>query len=136
MRITRVISLFFAAFMLLACASFTPHTTERGTKIERPQIAFIKKGETTRVEVEGKLGKPDSVQLIGDGKRAAMYSYFAFTAPMMAFGAAKVSNVQTSLQVNYNKEGIVEDYEYSDSSSANMVDNSLLGGGTSTPVKK
>lgn len=136
MRIASVILLSFAAIMLSACASFTPHTMEHGTKIERAQVAFITKGKTTRAEVEERLGQPNSVNLVGGGKRVAMYSYYATTAPMLAFGAAKVSTERNSLQVNYNQQGIVEDYEYSESNSANMVDNSLFGGGTRTPVKK
>lgn len=136
MRITSVILLIFAAVMLSACASFTPHTYANGTQIDRAAVAFIKKGETTRAEVEKRFGQPDSIQVVEGGKRMAMYSYSATTAPMLAFGAAKVSTERTSLQLTYSQQGIVEDYEYSDSESANMVDNSLLGGGTITPVKK
>lgn len=136
MRITSVISLLIVAVILSACAEFTPHTMANGTKIERSQVAFIKKGETNRAEVEGKLGQPDSVHLVGAGNRVAMYLYHATTAPMMAVGAAKVSTENTSLQVNYNQKGIVEDYEYSASNSAEMVDNSFWGGGTRTPIKE
>ena len=115
-----------AVFLLaagLACGCQTGSSTV-GTKMDQQQVSKIVKGKTTRQEVEAMLGTPTQVMMQPEGKRAMMYHFSAtdtsikgasFIPIYGAFGGgAKATSQQQSLQINLDKNGIVEDYEFND----------------------
>lgn len=115
-----------------SCAS-----TSGGTQISSDKVSQIKKGVTTRAEVEGLLGPPAHVGLMSDGRRMMTYSFYETSAhatgatyiPIVgafAGGAKGQQRVQT-LQIILTKEGVVQDYEFSDNT------NRLESGGPFNP---
>jgi outer membrane protein assembly factor BamE (lipoprotein component of BamABCDE complex) len=69
MKITLVIFAVIALYTA-GCMSY-----RAGTKIEADKIAQIKKGRTTRAEIEALLGPPMSVGMMGGGRRLLVYRY-------------------------------------------------------------
>lgn len=130
--------------------------TSSGTKIASPQLDQIKKGVTTRAEVEKLFGAPTSVITGADGRKTLFYSYQAtkesagmglsrifgyvpFVAPGAAttgtiVGAQAASDtagvkVQTqSLSITLSKDDIVEDFTFSEGSSDSGSPKLLRGG--------
>jgi len=104
------------------CASTTV-----GTKMSANQVDQIKKGVSTRAEVESILGSPVHTSIIGDGRRIMTYSYFEQSASPKGttfipwagpfLGGARGERQQQTLQVILNKDSIVEDLEFSDARS-------------------
>jgi outer membrane protein assembly factor BamE (lipoprotein component of BamABCDE complex) len=107
-------ALLFVAAILSGCA--TQHFSF-GTEVDQSAIGFITKGVTTRGDVEARLGKPDSVTPMGDGKQLANYTYSDTQAPGVFFDPAKVKTTQSFFQVVYSTNGIVLDYVLNGSSS-------------------
>ena len=100
-------ALLFVAAILSGCA--TQHFSF-GTKVDQSAIKFITKGVTTRKTVEARLGKPDSVTLMHDGRQLADYTYSDTQAPGVFFDPAKVKTTQSFFQVIYSAKGVVLDY--------------------------
>ncbi len=119
-----------ALLTLAGCVSSTV-----GSKIDRSNVEQIKKGVTTRAEVEALLGSPDNVSMMGDGRRLLLYHFAASQeksghglmrlgsfipgiggVATTGVGAANAGNTSQRqlLQIFVSKEGIVQDYEYSD----------------------
>ena len=130
---------------LFGCVS---QDIESGTKISHDKVAQIKKGVTTRAEVEQLLGPPANVTIMPEGKRQLTYSYMstktdahATAASFIPYvglvaGGAKAEN-QTrtqSLQVLINADGVVEDYEFNDNTSTTQSNTSggVIAPSTST----
>ena len=96
-----------------------------GTKMSQGQVDQIKKGVSTKADVETILGQPVNTSMIGDGRRVMTYSYFAQSArakgqsfiPYLGpfIGGATGEREQQTLQIYLDKNGVVEDYEFSDS---------------------
>lgn len=134
----RTITTLIGIITLLAVAGCG---TTSGTKMESSKVSQIKKGVTTRAELEQLLGPPANVSMMGDGRRMLFYRFsdtqqktgskLLFASGFipfagMATGAASVvaagAGAATSgsktrmqmLQVILSKDGIVEDYEFSD----------------------
>jgi len=92
-----------------------------GTPIDSEKVSQIVKGRTTRIQIEAMFGKPDMTSLIADGRRMISYSYTSTkmgingaTAMLGPFAKVKGATQTQSLQIYVNKDGIVEDYEFSD----------------------
>ncbi len=92
-----------------------------GTPIDSAKVAKIVKGKTTRAEVEVLFGKPEMSNLLPDGRRMIAYNYTATklgvdpaTMLLGPFAKGKGSTHMQSLQIFVNKEGVVEDFEFSD----------------------
>lgn len=112
-----------------------------GTKIDQSKISQIKKGVTTKAEVEVLLGAPTMVSMIGEGRRMMSYTYTESSAQatatsyipvvgLLTGGATGHTRTQT-LQIMIAKSGVVEDYEFSDN-----TQNLESGGGlANTSVK-
>lgn len=113
------------SLVLSACSSVN---SETGTQMSADKIAQIKKGVTTRAQVEALLGSPASVSMMPEGKRVMSYTYTSTQAsghataasfiPVVGLfaGGTKVDGqmrIQT-LQIMLNAQGIVDDYEFSD----------------------
>jgi outer membrane protein assembly factor BamE (lipoprotein component of BamABCDE complex) len=101
-----------------------------GNPIDPAKVAQIVKGKTTRVEVEALLGKPDTTSLLPDGRRTLAYNYSDTKtsvngASMMLYGmtgglaggsnGVKAATRTQGLQIYVSKEGVVEDFEFNDS---------------------
>lgn len=103
------------AFFLLGCAS-------SGTKIDRANVDQIKKGVTTRNDLEKMFGPPMNVGLMGDGRRSLIFqfteaqikgtSFIPYAGPFMG---GRTMRMQT-LQVILDQNNIVQDFEFSDQS--------------------
>jgi outer membrane protein assembly factor BamE (lipoprotein component of BamABCDE complex) len=102
----------FALICFAGCATV-------GTKLDASAVNQIKKGVSTRQEVEARLGPPNSVMLSPDGKRNAFYMFTerSFDAatyiPMVTYFAGGSKTRTQNLQIVY-KDDIVLDYEFND----------------------
>lgn len=106
----KTIATILAACLLLAgCASY-------GTKIDMAQVANIKKGVTTRGEMERMFGAPMNVTLMPDGRTAAMWMYTEASnsaqnfIPIVNIVQTKMDMKSQGLQVIYAADGIVESF--------------------------
>ncbi|HEX8994384.1 MAG TPA: hypothetical protein VF803_03980 [Candidatus Paceibacterota bacterium] len=115
---------FFLAVAVILIALTAGCGGVSGTKVEQNDIAFIKKGVTTRAEVEKRLGKPDNAMPIDGTRSMAMYSYSEMTMPMWAVFVAKTKSKRVILAITY-KDGVVENYEYTNDEKSYM--NSIFG---------
>lgn len=123
------ITFYLQAVLLLITGLFAGcASTSYGTKMDQNKISQIKKGVTTKAEVEALLGPPAHISIIpgasGDGRRMMQYSFYEMSAKPTAasfipvvggfVGGSQQQRTQ-SLQIIITKSGVVEDYEYSDS---------------------
>jgi len=121
---TRALALCFLAG-LAGCSSIN---NESGVQMSQDKVALIKKGVSTRADVETLLGPPMHVAMMPDGKRILSYTYTSTKVEGHATAASYIPYVglfaggakgegQTrvqSLQVMLNAQGVVDDYEFSD----------------------
>ena len=126
----RALAVIAAGFLLTLCSGCMSYDTELGTQMTAEKVTQIKKGITTRAEVEALLGPPTSVTMLGNGKRVMSYHYTGTKGEMHATamsyvpivglfaGGSKASGVvhTQTLQVMLSDAGVVEDYEFSDTS--------------------
>ncbi len=116
--------LFLALIIATVCADVNTGTQS----LSSDRVAQIKKGVTTRAEVEQLLGPPSSVSMMGDGRRMMFYmgmqqhinqaGRMAFAVPLGGIlipANDSASRRMEQLQVVLSKADIVEDYEFSDS---------------------
>jgi outer membrane protein assembly factor BamE (lipoprotein component of BamABCDE complex) len=134
--------------LLLILAGCVSQTSETGTKLDATKVAQIKKGITTRAEVEALLGPPTNVDMMAEGKRVLSYNYtqnqvnahptataFIPGASLFTSTAQADAKMQMqTLQVMVNAAGIVDDYEFSDNTTNTTanVGGGLLNGNQST----
>jgi hypothetical protein len=124
---------------MVGCA--TAATSTGNQSLQGDRVAQIKKGVTTRAEVEQIFGAPNHVQLMGDGRRTMIYTGMQGTrnnagdiAWCIPFVGPLVGGKNTSsrrlerLQVVLNKAEVVEDYEFSDTTTDSQSSNSVLNG--------
>jgi hypothetical protein len=95
-----------------------------GTKIDPIKVESIKKGVTTRSDIEQMFGAPMNVSIMGDGRRTMMYHYsetdthvkgttfIPVVGPFMGGSEGTTHNQQ--LQVILTKADVVEDYVMND----------------------
>ncbi|MFA5143735.1 MAG: outer membrane protein assembly factor BamE [Candidatus Omnitrophota bacterium] len=129
-----------AGIFLAGCATMT-----YGTKLDQSKVSQIKKGATTRAEVEALFGPPAYVSILNDGRRTMSYNFtetsMAVTPetfiPVVAYfaGGTRGQTKTQMLQIILSKADIVEDYEFTDSTSKTETKNSFSGTQTtSVPV--
>jgi len=143
----------FALLSIFMCAScISPYSSQQyeyGTKLDASKVSQIKKGVTTRVEVEALLGPPATVSMYGaDGKRMMSYSYMSTSSegsgtinmfyPAGSQIDARARTRMQTLQVVLDKSGIVEDYEFNDGttntkSSGDLLNRTTTSTSTATP---
>jgi len=139
---TRKLGLLFVLVSLIAllpgCAS---QNFESGTPLSADKIAQIKKGVTTRSEVETLLGPPSNVLMMPEGKRVMSYNYTSTQVDAHATAGAFIpfvgmltqnskANAQMrtqTLQVMLTAASVVEDYEFSDNTSHTTSTGAGLG---------
>lgn len=125
------------AGLVAGCAS-----SSYGRKIDGNKVSLIKKGVTTKAEVEQLLGPPAHVGMIGDGRRSMSYSFHETNAhanaasyiPVVGMFAGKAEGKTRSqnLQIMISKSGVVEDYEFSDTTQD--IESGMYGHKSSAPV--
>lgn len=127
----RALAFITVGFLTVLHSGCMSYDTEHGTQMTAEKIHQIKKGITTRAEVEALLGPPSSVTMLGNGRRVMSYLYTGTKGELHATpityvpivglfaGGSKTSGVvhTQTLQVMLSDAGIVEDYEFSDTSS-------------------
>jgi outer membrane protein assembly factor BamE (lipoprotein component of BamABCDE complex) len=112
-------SLLLAAFVLTGCK-----TTTVGTKLEPSKVAQIKKGVTTRAELEQLFGPPTAVAIKPEGKRELTYQFNELNMHANNFIPGAGLFVGTSdtksqtLTVVLTAAGVVEDFEFLNTASA------------------
>ena len=137
---TTVFLIVVAGIFLAGCM-----TMSYGVKLDRSKVSQIKKGATTRAEVESLFGPPAFVSLMNDGRRMMSYNFTETSAaptpetyiPIVgAFvGGANAQTRTQMLQIMLNKADIVGDYEFTDSASKTESRGAFSGARiTSTPV--
>ena len=93
-----------------------------GNKVEQAKVDKIQKGVTTRAQLEAELGKPSSVSITPDGGRMLMYRYFEAKQDATNFIPFNFHHGSTdrhqTLQVILDKDNIVKDYEFGDTTGA------------------
>lgn len=119
-KFVRLIVLVPLISLAIGCMTYT-----QGTRIDESQVSKIKKGVTTRAEIEAMLGPAENVVMMGDGKRMMEYRFMersAATSPAtfipyvnLFAGGVTRRDTHQALQIILGKDGIVEDYEVSDS---------------------
>lgn len=118
------IAILFISVFSVGCV-----VSSHGTKIDQTNVSQIKKGVTTRAEVETLLGPPAHVGMINDGKRMLMYNFTETSLTGMSptnfiplvgpyVGQSTSQLRRQSLTIIVDKSGVVEDYEYSDNAQA------------------
>lgn len=134
----------FLLFFSTGCA--TQH--QSGPKMERATLdRQIEKGKTTQSEVEAKLGQPTSFTMMGDGR---LMTFYIFSASHMQTkvesyipivnifrGGTTGTNQQKMLQILYDKNSVVENYMFNDSTNKVEARSSPFGPRvSSTPVSQ
>ncbi len=105
---SRAMALLLVALASLGCASYG------GPRVSQEKIAQVKEGQTTRAQVIEILGSPMTSTLTSDGKEVFMY--YSGTArssaqnfiPVVNLVQSKVNMDTQSINVLFNKDGIVE----------------------------
>jgi hypothetical protein len=122
--------------LLAACAA-----TQAGQQpISRAQVDSIQKGTTTRAQIDATFGPPNSVAIVDNGDRLASYrthqttyppvnaaGFIPLVGPFIAAGSQDNTSVRRqTLQVRYNPSGVVQDYEFLDTTTLYDSDGTLL----------
>ncbi|MBX4210629.1 outer membrane protein assembly factor BamE [Candidatus Parcubacteria bacterium] len=111
--------------LCVGCAS------EQGARVDSNKVSQIKKGVTTKDEVVQMLGDPVSVSMLPGGGRMMLYMHNKITTqgqsfvPYVGMFTAGGNTERQTLQISINKDGIVEDYEFSDRQGT--MTNNVLG---------
>ena len=107
---------------VLICLALTGCATS-GTRIQPDKVKQIKEGVTTQEEVIELMGKPFMQNLTSDGKIIMMYQYTKVKnratnfIPIANLLAGGMDMEQQIFQVLIDKNGVVEKYMFTDTSS-------------------
>jgi len=138
MRLAIAVCLILA---LVALGGGCISNTFGSSSLTADNVNQIKKGVTTRADIEAIFGPPENVTMMSDGKRVMQYSFTqsnmhtdpqSFIPVVQIFAAQAEGQTTTrSLQVELDANNIVVDYQFNDSTS-----NLKVGtfGSSSTPV--
>ncbi len=136
LRLILVTSVSILLASLTGCA--IPVNSSYGNKIDPGKVALIKKGVTTKDQIEQMFGPPMNVSLAPDGKRIMTYMYVGTQGTQSTLilpvyvSENNNSTTQTEqLQVILSKDDIVDDFEFN-SGTQNTTSHGGTGGATST----
>lgn len=112
-----------AAICLPALVVLDGCAVQQGTKVDSNSISFIKKGQTTKADLIGKLGQPTTTTLDGAGKETLVWEYYKHTTDAKAFipvaglflGSTEMEG--STFSVFLDKSSRVADYQISNSRS-------------------
>jgi hypothetical protein len=127
---------------ILSIAIGCAHVDTGNQQLQKDRVAQIKKGVTTRAELEQLFGPPTHVHMMGDGRRTMIYSgmhqdinasgemvrAIPLVGGMIIPATHSSSRRLQQLQIILNKSEVVEDFEFSDTTTASHGDNSVVGG--------
>lgn len=131
------IAMCLAVAMSIGCS--VPTSSHTGTQISQSAVSRIRKGVTTRKEIESLLGPPMGVTMMGEGRRMMMYSgtevhtstnlnmAIPIIGAMIPGRDENTSRIQ-SLQIVLNRNDVVEDFEFSDNTTEAGGTYSAFGG--------
>lgn len=71
--------------LLFACLLLIGGCATTGTQIDAGQVKAFERGVTTRAEIESKLGQPNMVQTLPDGRAILTYTYAHAQARVASF---------------------------------------------------
>jgi len=133
---TVTIAIVSALFVVSGCVSGTSGSPE----LQADKVAQIKKGETTRAQIETMFGPADHVMMLADGRRSMMYMAIQHHGDMSGtiarsaipfaalFPTTDTHTVRRqSLQIYLTADNVVQDYEFSDSTSERKTTASAFG---------
>jgi hypothetical protein len=126
----------FAALLLAACATPTgpPPMTSA-------QVDSIQKGATTRAQIDAMFGPPISISIVDNGDRVASYrtrqvdypavnpaGFIPLAGPIIVATSSDNNTTvrRQTLQVRYTPSGVVQDYEFLDTTAVYDSDGNLL----------
>jgi hypothetical protein len=137
-----------AALLLAACAVQPEQQAMSGAQVES-----IQKGATTRAQVDAMFGPPTSVSIVDNGDRLASYrtrqtnypppnaaGLIPLVGPFIAASQDTTSVRRQTLQVRYSASGVVQDYEFLDTTTVYDSEGTILRrdatpASTSVPVR-
>jgi outer membrane protein assembly factor BamE (lipoprotein component of BamABCDE complex) len=134
-------SILLLAILLAGCATKT--TISGSPAIDSSRVSQIHKGVTTRQELIDTFGSPAHSQMMGDGRRTLVFvsnqttmkadnkMWIPFAGPFVGANDKHETRMQ-NLQVVLNRDGIVEDFEFSDQTSEISMKASAFGGSAKT----
>lgn len=111
---------FLVSFGVLLALAMASGCVTSGTQLAREDVDQIERGVTTRAEVEERLGAPDYVAMMGDGRRMLSYHYTSAKSTPQSFipyygvFRSSATTKRQYLQIVVSANGVVEDYEFSD----------------------
>jgi outer membrane protein assembly factor BamE (lipoprotein component of BamABCDE complex) len=110
----QILALVLTSAWLIGCAT-------SGQQMDRSQVENIQKGVTTRAELEAMLGTPMHAGMMDNGRRLLTFQFHetrvkgeSFIPYAGAFIGGRDHRAQI-LQVILDANGVVEDFEFSDS---------------------
>ena len=111
--------------LVLACSlAALTGCVSSGTKIEMANIAQLKKGVSTRAEMDRLFGKPTSVTLLPDGRTMATWFYVKASnnvqnfIPIVNVVQTKIDSETQMLQASFSTDGVLENFTTNDSASS------------------
>jgi hypothetical protein len=128
------------AFSLAGCAAY-----QSGQEPMSPvEVDSIQKGATTRAQIEAMFGPPISIAIVDNGDRLASYrshqtttppvngaSFIPLVGPFIAASQDPGTSVRRqTLQVRYSASGVVQDYEFLDTTTVYASDGTILRSNT------
>ena len=131
-----------AALLLAGCAA-----TQTGQEpVSQAQVDSIQKGVTTRAQIDAMLGPPISISIVDNGDRLASYHTRQTTAPAVNVSVGPLlgplidsheSVRRQTLQVRYSASGVVQDFEFLDTTTVYSTDGTIQRSNTNaTPVSQ
>jgi len=119
---------------LLICLIVGCVTSTSGQRMDTAQVNAIRKGVTTRAEVERQFGPPIATAMMLDGRRVLSFGFSETKMKGESFipfhgGGADLR--RQSLQVIVGPDGVVQDYEFNDTTGESRF-GPLGAGGTHT----
>jgi outer membrane protein assembly factor BamE (lipoprotein component of BamABCDE complex) len=117
--------------LVLALSEVGCMTNSSGQKMEAAEVNSIRKGVTTRAEVERKFGPPIATSMLPDGRRVLNFVFSESTmkgTSFIPFHSTGVDMRRQSLQVIVGADNIVKDYEFNDTSGETNVGPLGVGG--------
>ena len=106
-------------------------TSSSGQKMDAAEVNSIRKGVTTRSEVERKFGSPIATSMLPDGRRVMNFAFSESTmkgTSFIPFHGTGADMRRQSLQVIVGPDNVVQDYEFSDTTGETNVGPLGVGG--------
>jgi hypothetical protein len=103
-------------FILLLLSTILTGCMSMGTQVSDTQMSTLQKGVTTEAEVTTRLGKPNGIVKSSAGNTSYIYTFSksspdaASFIPVVGIFAGKTTSTTTTVTLNFNQAGILQDY--------------------------